>query len=100
MYELIVRHFLACVAQDAVGKETTVRIDINGEKVSIAIAVYGSSAKYGYVQCCISELSNHSTIADMESCLILQWIHHSSHEDASAGLLVHDHIHRGTDGPG
>ena len=34
VYELVVRHFLACVSQDAVGKETTVDIDINGEKVS------------------------------------------------------------------
>ncbi len=33
VYELIVRHFLACVSDDAVGKETTVDIDINGEKV-------------------------------------------------------------------
>ena len=32
VYELITRHFLACVSQDAVGKETTVEIDINGEK--------------------------------------------------------------------
>ena len=33
VYELIVRHFLACVSQDALGKETTVTIDINGESV-------------------------------------------------------------------
>ena len=33
VYELIVRHFLACVSQDALGKETTVNIDINGEAV-------------------------------------------------------------------
>lgn len=32
MYELVVRHFLACVSSDAVGKETTVDIDLNGEK--------------------------------------------------------------------
>ena len=32
VYEFIVRHFLACVSQDAVGKETTVNIDIAGEK--------------------------------------------------------------------
>ena len=34
VYELITRHFLACVSQDAIGKETTVGIDINGEKFS------------------------------------------------------------------
>ena len=33
LYEFIVRHFLACVSKDALGKETTVNIDINGEKV-------------------------------------------------------------------
>ncbi|XP_074594004.1 topoisomerase 3-alpha [Brevipalpus obovatus] len=31
VYELIVRHFLACVSQDAVGFETTVKIVINEE---------------------------------------------------------------------
>ncbi|KAK6923709.1 TOPRIM domain [Dillenia turbinata] len=31
LYELIVRHFLACVSQPAVGAETTVEIDIAGE---------------------------------------------------------------------
>ena len=32
VYEFIVRHFLACVSKDAVGAETTVNIDIAGEK--------------------------------------------------------------------
>ncbi|CAH1389834.1 unnamed protein product [Nezara viridula] len=32
IYEFIVRHFLACVSKDAKGHETTVKIDINGEK--------------------------------------------------------------------
>lgn len=32
VYELVTRHFLACVSQDAIGKETSVNIDINGEK--------------------------------------------------------------------
>lgn len=32
VYELITRHFLACVSEDAIGKETTVTININGEK--------------------------------------------------------------------
>lgn len=34
MYELVVRHFLACVSQPAVGAETTVEIDIAGELFS------------------------------------------------------------------
>lgn len=34
LYELIVRHFLACVSQPAVGAETTVEIDIAGELFS------------------------------------------------------------------
>lgn len=33
VYELIVRHFLACCAKDAKGQETKVKIDIAGEKV-------------------------------------------------------------------
>ena len=39
VYELIVRHFLACVSQDALGKETTVTIDINGESVRETLTV-------------------------------------------------------------
>lgn len=34
VYELITRHFLACVSKDAVGNETTVLISINGEEFS------------------------------------------------------------------
>lgn len=32
IYELITRHFLACVSKDAVGQETTITININGEE--------------------------------------------------------------------
>lgn len=32
MYEFVVRHFLACVSKNAEGHETTVEIDIAGEK--------------------------------------------------------------------
>ncbi|KAK1129739.1 hypothetical protein K0M31_019453 [Melipona bicolor] len=32
VYEFVVRHFLACLSSDAVGQETTVEIDIAGEK--------------------------------------------------------------------
>ena len=45
MYELVVRHFLACVSQPAVGAETTVEIDIAGElfsasgRVIVAVSV-------------------------------------------------------------
>lgn len=34
LYEFIVRHFLACVSQDALGQETVVDIDIAREKFS------------------------------------------------------------------
>lgn len=33
VYEFIVRHFLACISQDAQGHETTVEIDIADERV-------------------------------------------------------------------
>ncbi|XP_043513149.1 DNA topoisomerase 3-alpha [Frieseomelitta varia] len=32
VYEFVVRHFLACLSSDAVGQETTVEIDVAGEK--------------------------------------------------------------------
>ncbi|XP_053212808.1 DNA topoisomerase 3-alpha-like [Panonychus citri] len=31
IYELVVRHFLACLSSDAVGFETNIKLDINGE---------------------------------------------------------------------
>lgn len=34
VYEFIVRHFLACVSQDAVGQETVVDVDIAQEQFS------------------------------------------------------------------
>ncbi|XP_043689886.1 DNA topoisomerase 3-alpha isoform X2 [Telopea speciosissima] len=34
LYELVVRHFLACVSQPAIGAETTIEIDIAGESFS------------------------------------------------------------------
>ncbi|RHN69971.1 putative DNA topoisomerase transcription factor interactor and regulator CCHC(Zn) family [Medicago truncatula] len=34
LYELVVRHFLACVSKPALGAETTVEIDIAGERFS------------------------------------------------------------------
>ena len=39
VYEFIARHFLACCSQDAKGFETTVEIDIAGEKVGLQ-AIY------------------------------------------------------------
>ncbi|GIY15305.1 DNA topoisomerase 3-alpha [Caerostris extrusa] len=35
VYELVVRHFLACVSKDAEGKETTIEIDVNGERFAV-----------------------------------------------------------------
>lgn len=36
IYELVARHFLACVSQPAVGAETIVDIDIAGEQFSVS----------------------------------------------------------------
>lgn len=36
IYELVTRHFLACVSQPAVGAETIVDIDIAGEQFSVS----------------------------------------------------------------
>ena len=33
LYELVVRHFLACVSKDAQGDETTIKISIANENV-------------------------------------------------------------------
>jgi len=42
VYELIVRHFLACCSKDALGKETTVEIEIAEEKVSTQTQLFSS----------------------------------------------------------
>lgn len=34
VYELVVRHFLACISKDAEGRETTIEIEVNAERVS------------------------------------------------------------------
>lgn len=35
LYELVVRHFLACVSKDAQGDETIIKIEISNEKVRL-----------------------------------------------------------------
>jgi DNA topoisomerase-3 len=42
VYEFIVRHFLACLSQDAQGMETTIEIDIAEEKVrrNLKVKIY------------------------------------------------------------
>ena len=40
VYEFVVRHFLACVSQDAQGFETTVEIDVAQETVSLMSKFY------------------------------------------------------------
>eukprot|EP00095_Tigriopus_kingsejongensis_P006130 maker-scaffold98_size375582-snap-gene-2.32 protein:Tk06130 transcript:maker-scaffold98_size375582-snap-gene-2.32-mRNA-1 annotation:"dna topoisomerase 3-alpha" len=63
VYELIVRHFLACVSQDALGKETTVTIDINGEKfVAHGLTV----VQRNYLEIYIYEKWSDKEIADYE----------------------------------
>lgn len=68
MYELVVRHFLACVSQPAIGAGTTVEIDIAGEQFSasgrVIIAVSFRPLKFifyfifnmicdGWITCCL-----------------------------------------------
>ncbi|KAF5177602.1 Dna topoisomerase, partial [Thalictrum thalictroides] len=36
LYELVVRHFLACVSQAAIGAKTKIEIDIAGELFSVS----------------------------------------------------------------
>lgn len=89
LYEFIVRHFLACVSQDALGQETMVDIDIAQEKFSTAglmIIARNYLDVYPYdrwsakvcvcvcVQLCISQWSRIFTVKDLEKQLCL---HHS-----------------------
>lgn len=64
VFELICRHFLACVSQDAVGKETIVRIDINGEKFSASGLTV---IQRNYLEVYIYEKWSDHEIADYES---------------------------------
>lgn len=40
VYELVVRHFLACVSKDAEGRETTIEIDVNNERVILFFRIF------------------------------------------------------------
>lgn len=40
VYELVVRHFLACVSKDAEGRETTIEIDVNNERVKYPLEFF------------------------------------------------------------
>ena len=69
VYEFIVRHFLACVSKDAVGAETTVNININGERFT----AHGLSIKernylevYIYDKWSDKEILNYSDIREFE----------------------------------
>ena len=67
VYELITRHFLACVSRDAQGHETTVTIDINGEKfVSSGLAVIERNylEVYPYDKWSDKEIANYDVIKE------------------------------------
>ena len=67
VYELIVRHFLACVSQDAQGKETVVNIDINGEKfVAQGLIVIQKNylEVYPYDKWSDKQIANYETIKE------------------------------------
>ena len=78
VYELIVRHFLACVSQDAQGKETTVNIDINGEKF---IAHGLTVIQKNYLEVYIYEKWSDKQIANYESI--------KEFDPTSIGNLIH-----------
>ena len=69
VYEFIVRHFLACVSKDAVGAETTVNININGERFT----AHGLSIKernylevYTYDKWSDKEILNYSDVREFQ----------------------------------
>lgn len=57
VYELVTRHFLACVSMHAEGLETIVDIDVAKEKVMSS-------------QLIIKNVSNHKLKIEMEQCKI------------------------------
>ena len=64
---MIVRHFLACVSQDAQGKETIVNIDINGEKfVAQGLIVIQKNylEVYPYDKWSDKQIANYETIKE------------------------------------
>lgn len=49
VYELVVRHFLACVSKDAEGRETTIEIDVNNERVILCFRFFFLSFLEKYI---------------------------------------------------
>ncbi|XP_040569735.1 DNA topoisomerase 3-alpha isoform X2 [Lepeophtheirus salmonis] len=69
LYEFIVRHFLASVSKDAIGKETTVNIDINGEKFighGLTILERNYLKVYPYERWSDKEILNYEVIEEFE----------------------------------
>ena len=69
VYEFIVRHFLACVSRDAVGAETTVNIDIAGEKFvghGLSVREKNYLEVYTYERWSDKEIIDYSQIQEFE----------------------------------
>ncbi len=69
VFELIVRHFLACVSQDAQGKETTVHIDVNGEKFvahGLTVVHRNYLEVYIYEKWSDKEIANYDNIREFQ----------------------------------
>lgn len=69
VFELIVRHFLACVSQDAQGKETTVDIDISGEKFvahGLTVIARNYLEVYPYDKWSDKEIANYEAVKEFD----------------------------------
>ena len=69
VFELIARHFLACVSRDAKGHETSVSIDVNGEKFSasgLTVLERNYLEVYPYDKWSDKEISNYEVIKEFE----------------------------------
>ena len=67
VFELIARHFLACVSRDAQGHETSVSIDINGEKFSasgLTVLERNYLEVYPYDKWSDKEIANYEVIKE------------------------------------
>ena len=92
VYELIVRHFLACVSADAVGKQVTVKIKVDEEEFEasgLTVIERNFLDVYPYVKWCDKELPNYE---EGSSFMPIEMLQHEGTTTAPALLSEADLI--------
>ena len=70
LYELVARHFLACVSRDALGHETIVEININEELVCFFLILFRIRFTSLFHTLCHTSAPSHSVCGKSNSLVL------------------------------